>query len=184
MKTARRPAKNLKMQTRLRVGVPRKRIWAAAALSPGCVFTKITKALSTSCLKSLLQPPKLSMPSDKPVPLSCLIRWLQSRDEGTSVVFAPGVDVSLLSSLCANMWHFPLSAGSCGHISNECFTGPSGLGVLAGLNASGLCGCPHPSTNAAALGRVMPREAEDKSGWSGMAIKCNRVSVGAVALRR
>lgn len=78
----------------------------------------------------------------------------------------------------------PLSAGSGGHISSECSTGPSGLGALAGLNASGLCGRPHPGINTTALGRAMSREAEDESGWSGMAIKCNRVSVGAAALRR
>ncbi len=32
--------------------------------------------------------------------------------------------------------------GPRGNISNERFSGPSGLGVLAGLNASGLCVCP------------------------------------------
>lgn len=41
--------------------------------------------------------------------------------------------------------HMTLSTiqpGPRGNISNECFSGPSGLGVLAGLNASGLRVCP------------------------------------------
>ncbi len=35
-----------------------------------------------------------------------------------------------------------MQSGPHGNISNEGFSGPSGLGVLAGLNASGLCVCP------------------------------------------
>lgn len=52
--------------------------------------------------QSLLQLLKLSsgsMPSEGPVSFSRLIL----RDEGTSVPSAPGVDVSVPSSLCANM---------------------------------------------------------------------------------
>lgn len=41
-----------------------------------------------------------------------------------------------------------------------------------------------PGPNVAALERAMLRGAEDKSGWSGMVIKCNRVRVGAVAPRQ
>ena len=35
-----------------------------------------------------------------------------------------------------------IQPGPWGSISNERFSGPSGLGVLAELNASGLCVCP------------------------------------------
>lgn len=68
----------------------------------------------------------------------------------------------------------------CGNISNECFSGPSGLGVLAELNASGPCGCPRAKHGS--FGWVMLCGAKDKSGWSGMVIKCKRASLRAEAL--
>lgn len=59
-----------------------------------------------------------------------------TQDEGTSVPFASGVDVSFAQT-CDTFHH-----SARGDISNEPFPGPSGLGVLAGLNASGLRVCP------------------------------------------
>lgn len=57
----------------------------------------------------------------------------------TSVPFALGLDVSLRKHVTLST----IQPGPCGNISNECFSGPSGcIGVLAGLNASGLTGCP------------------------------------------
>lgn len=67
-----------------------------------------------------------------------------------------------------------IQAGPCGDTSNERLSGPSGLSVLAGLNASGLRLPPGP--NMAALHRVKLRGVEDKSGWSGMVIKHSGVS--------
>lgn len=49
--------------------------------------------------------------------------------------FAPGLDVSLRKHVTLST----IQPGPQGNISNERFYGPSGLGVLAGLNASGPC---------------------------------------------
>lgn len=63
---------------------------------------------------------------------------LVTKDEGTSVPFAPGLDVPLHKHVTLST----IQPGPHGNISIECSSGPSGSGVLAGLNASGLGGCP------------------------------------------
>lgn len=67
-----------------------------------------------------------------------------------------------------------IQPGPCGSISNEHFSGPSGLGVLAGVNASGLCVhvcvCA-PGPNMAALDQEMLWGLRDKPGWSEMVVK-------------
>lgn len=41
-----------------------------------------------------------------------------------------------------------IQPGPCGNISNECFSGPSGLGVLADLMLPALVGAPGPNMAA------------------------------------
>lgn len=66
------------------------------------------------------------------------LRPLVTKDEGTSVPFAPGLDVPLHKHVTLST----IQPGPHSNISNECSSGPSGSGVLAGLNASGLRGRP------------------------------------------
>lgn len=75
----------------------------------------------------------------QPIDVSTLQLLLVTRDEGTSVPFAPGLDGSchfLFAQTCDTFYY---SARSCGYIPNEHLSSPSGLCVLSGLNASGLC---------------------------------------------
>lgn len=67
----------------------------------------------------------------------CALQPLVTRDEGTSVPLAPGLDV-VIFSLCKHVTLSTIQPGLCGNISNERFSGPSGPSVLVGLNASGL----------------------------------------------
>lgn len=73
------------------------------------------------------------------IDVSALQLLLVTRDEGTSVPFAPGLDGSCHFLFVQTCDTFHYSAWPCGNIPNEHFSGPSGLCVLAGLNASGLC---------------------------------------------
>lgn len=75
----------------------------------------------------------------QPIDVSALQPPLVIRDDGTSVPFAPGLDGSYYFLFAQTCDTFHCSARPCGDTSNEHFSGPLGLCVLAGLNASGLC---------------------------------------------
>lgn len=91
--------------------------------------------IKLSVMSTLSEGPVSLKAIDVCVPQSPLV----TKDEGTSVTLASGLDVChfLFAQTCDTFYY-----SASGNISNEHYFGPSGLGVLAGLNASGLCAYP------------------------------------------